>query len=457
MSMMKDDPALRSEGDVNLGTQREAWNEGLQDATRQTLGEDETYFLRQSLSTPCLNVLEGAEGIYITDSTGKRYMDFHGNNVHQVGYGHPAVVQAVVNQMQTLPFCPRRYTNQPAIDLARRLSELAPDPLGKVLFAPGGANAMSMALKLARLVTGRHKTISMWDSFHGANLDTISIGGEAVFRKDAGPLLPGTEHAPPPDAHHCVFQCEGTCNLSCARYVEYILEKEGDVAAVVAETIRSTPFIPPADYWKSVKAACEKHGALLILDEIPHGLGRTGKLFTFEHYGIVPDMVVLGKGLGGGLMPLAALMADYRLDLGGDKALGHYTHEKSPLGAAAGLATLHVIEKEGLLEHANHVGTQALKRMESWVGRIPVVGNVRGLGLFLGVELIKPGTQNERAREAAERVMYACMEQGLSFKITMGNILTLSPPLIITEAQMNEALDIVESALLQVSKTEEKG
>ena len=167
-------------------------------------------------------------------------MDFHGNSVHQVGYRHPHVMAAVRRQFDTLPFSPRRYTNQVAVDLARKLAQLAPDPLGKVLFAPGGALAIGMALKLARVATGRHKTLSLWDSFHGASLDAISIGGEAVFRKGMGPLLPGTEHAPPCDPSSCRFGCGGTCNARCAEYLDYVLGKEEDIGAVIIETIRST-------------------------------------------------------------------------------------------------------------------------------------------------------------------------------------------------------------------------
>jgi 4-aminobutyrate aminotransferase len=205
---------------------------------------------------------------------------------------------AVKEQLDRLPFCTRRYTCEPAIALARRLSELAPGPLRRGLFAPGGTSAIGMALKLARVATGRFKFISMWDSFHGASFDAISVGGEAAFRQGIGPLLPGCEHVPPPGPSHCPFKCGAACNLACADYIEYVLEKEGDVAAVIGETVRCTPFIPPPDYWKRVRAACDRHGALLILDEIAVGLGRTGRLFACEHFDAAPDMLVLGiKGV----------------------------------------------------------------------------------------------------------------------------------------------------------------
>ena len=184
-----------------------------------------------------MNVLKGCEGPRIEDLAGRAYLDFHGNNVHQVGYANPRVISAIIQQLQDLAFCPRRYTNERAVDLASKLISLAPGDLNRVLFVPGGTEAIGIALKLARAYTGRFKTICMWDSFHGASFDAISVGGEATFRRNIGPLLPGVEHAPPPDPRHCVFGCEGKCNLRCAEYIEYILEKEGDVAAVIAEAI----------------------------------------------------------------------------------------------------------------------------------------------------------------------------------------------------------------------------
>ncbi len=445
---------LDSEGDLNLTPRRAAWlADNLDPETRAWLDEDARYFMHQSLSTPCLNVLRSCDGIWIEDVQGRRYMDFHGNSVHQVGFRNPRVVEAIKTQLDELPFCTRRYTNLPAIRLAKKLAELAPGDLNKVLFAPGGTTAMGMALKLARAATGRFKTISMWDSFHGASLDAVSVGGEAIFRRGMGPLLPGAEHVPPPDPSHCPFRCGSECSLACARYVEYVLEKEGDVAAVVAETVRSIPYIPPPDYWKIVRAACDRHGALLILDEIPHGLGRTGRMFTCEHYGIVPDMLVIGKGLGGGVMPLAALLAREDLDVVPDRALGHYTHEKNPVACAAGLATLECIEEDGLLENARVLGEHALCRIEEMKARHPLVGGGRGLGLLLGIELVEDAHTGARARDAAERVMYRALEKGLSFKVSMGNVLTLTPPLTVTRPEMDRALDIVEACIAEVEIT----
>ena len=446
----------KSEGDINISARRLAWQKTHIDAESQALlDEDVRYFLKQSLSTPCLNTMRACEVIYIEDLQGRLYMDFHGNNVHQVGFSNPDVIAAIKNQLDELPFCTRRYTNRIAVDLAKKLAQIAPGNLNKSLFCPGGAEAVDMALKLARMATGRHKTISMWDSFHGATLDTISIGGESIFRQGMGPLLAGTEHVPPADEYRCVFGCSkrGGCDLVCADYVEYILEKEGDIAAVISEPIRSTPYIPRPEYWQKIRRACDRHGALLIFDEIPHSLGRTGKLFTFENFGIIPDIVVIGKGLGGGVLPLAAIIARENLDVAAERALGHYTHEKNPVSCAAALAAIAYIEKHKLVDHAGQLGRYALKRLNAMKKHQRLIGDVRGLGLFLGIELVKDQQTRTRAENEAEAVMYAALSKGLSFKLTMGNILTLTPALTITKKEMDTALDIIEECIAEVDKT----
>lgn len=443
----------KSEGDINISARRETWQKTHIDAAAQDLlEEDAQYFLKQSLSTPCLNTLRACDGIYIEDMQGRRYMDFHGNNVHQVGFANPEVIAAVKSQLDELPFCTRRYTNRRAVQLAKKLAQIAPGDLNKSLFCPGGAEAIGIALKLARLATGRHKTVSMWDAFHGATLDAISIGGEAIFRQDMGPLLPGTEHAPPPDEYRCVFGCgqRGGCDLTCADYVEYILRKEGDIAAVIAEPIRSTPYVPKPEYWQKIRQACDRHGALLIFDEIPHSLGRTGEMFTFENFGVIPDMVVIGKGLGGGVFPMAAVIARETLDVAAHRALGHYTHEKSPVGCAAALATIDYIEEHDLVKHARDLGRHCLQRLQDMKDRHPLIGDVRGLGLFLGIELVKDRQTRERASDEAEAVMYAALSRGVSFKVTMGNIITLTPALIISRREMDQALDIIEECIAEV-------
>jgi len=436
---------------------RGAWQEEhLNDETRALLEEDARYFLHQSLSTPCLNVLDGAEGSWIVDTAGRRYLDFHGNAVHQVGFGNPRVIEAIVDQMGRLPFSPRRYTNRPAIDLARKLAQLAPGDLCRVLLTTSGATANSAAIQLARVATGRHKTVSMWDAFHGGTLDTISVGGEAQFRAGIGPLMSGTEHVPPPEPYRCPFGCldrAGRCDLMCAGYLEYVLEKEGDVAAVIAETVRNAPYIPSPDYWRAVRAACDRHGTLLILDEVPHALGRTGRFFTVEHFGIVPDMLVIGKGLGGGIMPLAALIARDGLNVAADRALGHFTHEKNPVSCAAALAVIAEIEDRDLVHSAADMGIWALEELNWIKSRHPMVGDVRGLGLLMGLELVRDRATREPAVDEAEAVMYECLSRGLSLKTTMGNVIHLSAPLTVTREELGLAIGILDDALTAVERS----
>lgn len=435
------DPRL-TEGDVNLSALRKQFVERHIDSpTKAVLDRDASVFLHQSLSSPCLNVIDQASGAYLTDRSGRKILDFHGNSVHQVGYGHPKVIEAVKRQLDTLPFCPRRYTNDAAIELAERLSQLAPlrsdGQPARVLFAPGGTAAIGIAMKLARYATGRFKTLSMWDSFHGASLDAISIGGEALFREELGPLIPGCLHVPP-------YSPEGIGKDS-ADYVDYVLEKERDVGAVIAEPMRWTTVVPPPqDYWQQIRNSCDRHGALLVIDEIPACLGRTGAMFCSEHFGIEPDILVVGKGLGGGVFPMAAVIARGDLNVARHRALGHYTHEKSSVGAAAALATLDVIEDEQLIPRALELGRKTLKKLNEVLPGMPLVHEVRGLGLQLAIDLRRDG---RAANQDADAVMYQCLERGLSYKVSDGHVLSLGPPLTITEEEMDAAISILVTAI----------
>jgi 4-aminobutyrate aminotransferase len=428
-----------AEGDTNLSAAHAEWRATRSAAARAILEADERVFIHQALSTPCLDVIDRAEGASLFDIDGREILDFHGNSVHQVGYGHPKVVAAIKAALDSLPFCPRRYTNRFAVALAERLISLAPEGLSRVLFAPSGAAAIGMALKLARYATGRHKTLSMWDSFHGANLDGISVGGEALFRRGVGPLLPGAEHVPPLDRAEALFGGGPLAYARLADYIDYILSTEGDFAAVVAEPMRWTTITPPpAEFWPRVRQSCDRNGTLLVFDEIPSCLGRTGTMFYCDQVGAAPDILAIGKGLGGGVMPMAAILARGDLRVPAETAIGHYTHEKSPVGAAAALATLEVIAEERLLERSRDLGRRALGRLVDIALRHRGFAGARGVGLALGLELAGPA-----AHERAERMLYASLARGLSFKIGAGRVVTLTPPLNIAEHQLDRALDIV--------------
>lgn len=445
----------KTEGDVNISAERQQWaGLHIDDNTTGWLNADASCFLHQSLSTPCLDVLAACDGIYITNLQGRQYMDFHGNNVHQLGYRNQYITDRVKAQMDVLPFSPRRFTNLPAVELAQRLGALTGGALPRALFAPGGTSVVGIALKLARVITGKFKTISMWDAFHGASMDSIAVGGEYMFRQDLGPLLPGSIHVPPPDNYRGMWYKPGSpdSDIAYADYIEYVIEKEGDIGAIIAETIRSTDVqVPTKAYWKKVREICNRHGVLLILDEIPICLGRTGTMFAYQQYDIEPDIVVLGKGLGAGLIPMAAMLCREEYNCAGHISLGHYTHEKNPLGAAAALAALDYMTDNDTLAHVRQMEQYLHKRLHALQEEFPVIGQVRGKGLLWGVELVKDRQTKEKHPAFAEKVLYRCLEKGLSFKVSAGNVLSLYPPLIIRQEELVTAMDILEDAIRYVN------
>ena len=214
------------------------------------------------------------------------------------------------------------------------------------------------------------------------------------------------------------------------------------------ETIRNTDVqIPSQAYWNRVREICTKHKVLLILDEIPIAFGRTGKMFAFEHYGIEPDIICLGKGLGGGVMPMAAIVAREGYNIAGEISLGHFTHEKSPLGSVAALAMLEYMEQHHLLQKVQDDEAFMSEALHGLKDKFPLIGDVRGIGLLWGVELVKDRNTKEKAVKESEMVMYECLKNGMSFKVSQGNVIQLSPPLIISREELTEALKILEAAI----------
>ncbi len=448
-----------SEGERSQSTRRSAWQAQHGTAHRSLLDRDGKVFLRQSLSTPCLSAIRKAEGIWIEDCDGRRYMDFHGNNVHHIGYGHPRLKAALVKQMDDLPFSPRRFTCETAVELAEQLVTISPGDLSRVLFATGGSDAVEIALKVARAATGRFKTLSFWDAFHGAGFAASGVGGEQLFRSGKiGPLLVGTEHVPPFDAYRNPFGIDHRPEDSKAeqvgqmvsRLIRYTLEKEGDVAAFIAEPNRAVPYIPPPGFWAAVREACNEFGTLLIFDEIPTGLGKTGRMFACEHDQVVPDILIMGKALGGGMLPIAATLCRAELDVCEDYAIGHYTHEKNPLSARAALTTIEIIKDEHLVENAAVNGAFALQMMHDMMDCHRVIGDVRGRGYLLGMELVEDRDSKTPAVDLAEQVLYRALHKGLSFKLSMGSVISLYPALITTRDQMQQALDIIDECLTEL-------
>lgn len=442
---------LQAEGDINLTLARKKWQDKFLSAkTKDILKEDAKYFIHQALSTPCLNAVAKVDGIYLYDEDGRKFMDFHGNSLHQLGYNHPYLLQELQRQLSQLSFSPRRYANNAATKLAKKLCQLA-GPGHKVLFTPSGTASIGVALKMVRKATGRYKTLSLWNSFHGAGLDAISIGGEHHFRNNIGPLLPGSEHFIPYNSYRCPFGSCKNCNYKCLDYLEYICQCDGDIGAIIMEPIRCTDVqIPTSDYYQKLRNICNKYDIALIFDEIPTAFGRTGTMFAYQNFGIEPDILVLGKGLGGSLYPLSAVIAKEKFNVCQDTSLGHYTHEKSPLGCAVGYALIEYIEENNLLSHVQKLEKLAQQRLSLLQKKYSAVGDIRIIGALYAIELVQDTATKEKACQKAEEVLYKCLEKGLSFKVSQGNVLTLAPPLIITEPELNMAFDIIDQALNEV-------
>ena len=444
-------PELAREGDVNATLCREQWINILDEQSREILSADEAVFMKQSMSTPCMNVITDAQGCYITDQGGKKYLDFHGNSVHQVGYKNPYVLEAVKKQFAKLPFIPRRYTADIAIQAARALINKTLSQDFKVLFTPSGAAAVGIALKIARKATGRHKAISLWESFHGAGLDSISVGGEYVFSKDMGPLLPGCIKAIPYNGYRNLIHssCPHTVADFCLDYIEYIIKNEGDIGAILLEPIRATDtHIPPQAYFQRLRAICDQEGILLIFDEIPTALGRSGEFYVHQNFGIEPDILVLGKGLGGGLIPQAAVLTKTKYDCAEDISLGHYTHEKPAAGCAAICAVIRYIDEYNLLENCRTQSAFAVQCSTRLYGQYQCIGDFRIAGLLISFEMVKDRISKEKDAELAEKILYYCLAHGLSFKLSAGNCITWHPPLIVTEEKLAFAFVLFEKAIV---------
>ena len=445
----------REQGDINLTpNRRKFWERNLSGQAKKWFEEDTNYFLHQSLSTPVLNVISKAEGIYLEDLDGKKYIDMHGNGVHNAGFNNAEVIEALKTQLDAgMSFCPRRYTNIPAIELAKKLAEIAPGGLCRSLFCPGGSEAIEMAIMLAKLITGCFKTISYWDSYHGTGMGAASVGGEEHFSGGLGPMMPGAFHVEFPNYYRNPwgFDNKDDVDAECLRQIKVVLQREPEMAAIIGEPISATPMVPTQKYWQGVKKLCEEFGALLIFDEIIEGFGRTGKMFASEYY-VTPDVLVLGKSLGGGLVPFAGIVTHDRHNTLQQRSIGHYTHEKNALCATAALAEIAYIEKHQLCEHAAELGRYTLKRLNAMKEQHPMIGDVAGVGLHLGIDLVKDRKTKERAVDEAEIIMFKCLEKGLSFKTIEGNVITLRPALIITQEEMDRALGILEEAIADVEQ-----
>lgn len=439
---------------VNQGEQVGALKRmtALEGVDKELLERDLDVFFHQTLSTPVFNTITKAEGAYIYDGAGKRYLDLHGNGVHTIGYNHPKVVESLKHQLDvSLSFAPRRFTNEPSVELAENLVRIAPKELTRVLFCPGGSEAIEMAVMLAKHHTGRSKTLSFEGTFHGAGFQAVSIGADPHFIDGLGPMMPGALHLPLPDYYRNPWDTNDQALID-NMYLNQLkdkIESEPNIAALVTEPVFYNSTVPTKFYWQEVRKLCNEYGILLIFDEIYTAFGRTGKMFASEHF-VTPDILVVGKGFGGGIVPYAGIIGKEALNTLQHKSIGHYTHEKSPFCAAAAKAVIDVIEESGLVQRTEELGTYFKSGLEKLQQQFEIVGNVTGLGLNLGLDLVKDRKTKKRAIDEAHQLMAYCFERGVSFKLIQQNILNLKPSLIITKEEVDIVLNTLEDGLRKI-------
>jgi 4-aminobutyrate aminotransferase/(S)-3-amino-2-methylpropionate transaminase len=403
-----------------------------------------------------------ASGARLTDVDGNVYLDFAGGiGTLNVGHSHPAVVAAIQEQASRYSHtCAHVLTPEPYVRLASRLAELAPGPSAKkTLLVNSGAEAVENAVKIARAATGRSAIVAFENSFHGrTNLALALTGKLRPYRQSFGPLAGDIHPIPFPYCYQCDQQPAAG---GCCREWERALERAfltrvapEQVAAVIVEPVQGEGgfVVPPADFLPTLRALCTRHGILLIADEVQTGFGRTGRMFAVEHAGIEPDLLLLAKSLAGGL-PLAAVVGRaVVMDAPLPGGLGG-TYGGNPIACAAALAVLDIFADEHLVERARVLGAMALERLQSWRARYPLIGDVRGLGAMVAMELVRERVGRVPAAAETAAVLAEARGRGLIL-IKAGlydNVIRLLMPLVTTDEQMRQGLDILEEALAAVS------
>jgi 4-aminobutyrate aminotransferase/(S)-3-amino-2-methylpropionate transaminase len=402
--------------------------------------------------------VERASGCSIFGRDGREYLDcFSGIAVVNAGHGHPRVLAAAKAQMDKLVHCCTYvYYSPRAGEFAQRLAEVTPGRLQKSFFGSGGAEAIEGALRLAKQHTKRKELVCLTMSFHGRTVGTLSITGNRGRKKGSGPYLSGVAFAPAPYCYRCPFQLKYPgCGCACAEFMDHVLKYQtsGDVAAFISEPVMGEGGIlaPPPEYLKIATDIVRRDGGLYIADEVQCGYGRTGKLFAVEHYGVEPDILCAAKGIADGF-PLSAFIA--RPEVAAAFTPGDHlsTFGGNPVSCAAALANLDVMRDEDLPGNAARRGEQIMSRLRQFQQTCPLVGDVRGKGLMIGVELVKDAARTPAADEA-KRARELCRENGVLVGLggVMGNVIRLQPPLTITETQAHHACDVITDMLGRIA------
>lgn len=408
-------------------------------------------------------VIKRGHGAVLEDMDGNEYIDLLSSaGALNTGHSHPKVVEAVIKQVQDFIHYTPVYTyHEPLVKLANRLTDISPGKFKKrVAFGLSGSDANDGMIKLARAYTGRSKIISFIQSYHGSTYGAISLSALSLnMRKKIGPLLPDIHHIPYPDCYRCMFGKKvENCRLECLKQLEIAFEHyipAEEVAAVIMEPIAGDAglVVPPQKYVDSLYRLCKENGILFVSEEVQQGFGRTGRWFGIEHFNIVPDALVLGKSIASG-MPMSAIVAREDIMQSWQAPVHVFTTAGSPVSCVAALATIEVILEENLLEHTRELGEYAMERFNRLKDKHELIGQVRGLGLSVGVDLVKDRDTKEKNGEAAAKICYRCWEKGVVLTFFAGNVLRVQPPLVISRQQMDKAIDIIEDAIVEYTAGE---
>ncbi len=421
----------------------------------RALIEEDRHVVSPSLPRAYSLVVDSAQGCTITDVDGNRFLDFAaGIAVCSTGHCHPRVVRAIQEQAARLIHISADFYYPQYVETAAKLAEIAPGSDDwQVFLTNSGTEAVEGALKLARYATGRHRLIAFLGAFHGRSMGSISLtASKPQYHRGFGPLLADVTHVAYGNCLHCHYNLEyPACNLACVDYIEREIFKRiappEDVAAIVVEPLQGEGgyVVPPPGWLAALRALCDRHGILLIADEIQSGMGRTGKMFALNHSDVVPDIITVAKGIASG-MPLGAFIARADLMIW-DKGAHGTTFGGNPVACVAALETIALLE-EGLMENASRVGGYLLERLKELQNQYPAIFDVRGLGLMIGLEF-------QTARQA-QAVADACFQRGLITLSCGDKAIRLSPPLVVGQEEADAALRILEAAINHTITSEEE-
>ena len=397
-------------------------------------------------------VFESGKGCVLTDVDGNRYIDFSsGIYVSGLGHCHPKISEAVARYANQLMNC-HDFTTPIKMELLEKLVSITKGDLNGVQFYDSGTTAVEAALRCARAATGKMEFISFWRDFHGKTMGSVSL---AIVDKTQGIRAPGFFLAPRPNCYRCPFKMQQeTCNCYCADFLESMITNEtsGQLAGIVLEPIQGWggSVIPPDGFMQKLRKLCDKLGCLLIADEVLTCMGRTGKMFAMEHWDTIPDITTLGKGFGNGF-PVTAMCVSDKYKESIEKISASSSYGGNPMACAAALASIEVIEEEQLCERSAHLGDLALKRMSEMMGRHKILGDARGKGCLLALELVKDRATKEPFEEAGRMVYQKAFARGLAW-VPAGHILRLSPPIIMEDDMLLKGFDIIEEAIVETEK-----